>query len=112
MYSSSAATRDRIITMPRSLQSSPEMISPPRRRGRDRALSATPVSWPEMQSSPLPSARWPWWLFPALVLAVAGAILLPLALGVYFGWHERMNYLQTQAMEHFQQALTYESENY
>ncbi|MGE5137827.1 MAG: hypothetical protein ACM3JD_00070 [Rudaea sp.] len=96
------------------------------RRGRDRSLSnPTPSTIPEPAGSPraaqptLPLApanparrRGPRLFILGALVAVALALLIPAALGVYVGLQERSAYLERQAQAHFQQALAYEAENY
>lgn len=93
----------------------PEPFVPPsaKRRGRDRALSERrPATLPEF----IPHAASPlgplWWLVLAAGIAIAFAVLVPAAAGVYVGLRERADYLHQQAVEHYQRALAYESENY
>lgn len=52
------------------------------------------------------------WLVVLTVVGVALAFTVPFTLGVYFGNRDREQYLERQAVEHFQRALAYESETY
>lgn len=50
-----------------------------------------------------------------VMLAIVGAALaftIPFTLGVYFGNQDREQFVESQAQEHFQRALAYESETY
>ncbi len=80
-----------------------------RERGRKRAASQKRPS-PQLRAAPRRS--WGGWILFAALVSFAGAVLIPGALGLYFGSQERAAYLHQQAVQHYQQALTYESENY
>lgn len=68
----------------------------------DAFLSAAP---------PKRSHRLAWFIVLA-VIGVAIAFTVPFTLGVYLGNRERAQFVEQQAVEHFQRALTYESESY
>jgi tetratricopeptide (TPR) repeat protein len=107
----------------------------PRRRGRDRQLSAppppgyplgsnsaprgypeenlpTPPNYAEVDTPPRASAHWQLWLLLIVLLSLAAALLAPALLGIYFGGQERSDYLHGRAVDHYKQALAYEAEDY
>lgn len=110
----------------------PEPITPRKKplptRGRDRQLStapalkvrpaptallAAPVRVPLLPAPAPPRRRNLLPIFVLLALiGVALAIAIPISAGIYYGDQERQNYLEGQAVEHFQRALAYESETY
>lgn len=86
---------------------SPEIAQPPNWGG------AAPVWHPPVPAAPpqrglgiLP------WLVVIALGALGLAVVVPFTLGVYVGNRDRAQYLERQAVEHFQQALAYESETY
>lgn len=110
-------------------------------RGRDRALSSIPSnnkkdfappkqayeyappppaqanSTPGLAQSTLPSLprirnHVVTWLIILGIVGVALAFTIPFTLGVYFGNQDRAQFVERQAQEHFQRALTYEAETY
>ncbi len=52
------------------------------------------------------------WLVVIALLGIALAVTLPFTLGVYFGNRDREDFVERQAVEHYQRALAYESETY
>jgi tetratricopeptide (TPR) repeat protein len=96
--------------------SSPESITSPtprRRRGRDRELSnPTPPDYPKAAIQPKAAAHWQLWFLLVVLVSLALAILAPTLLGLYVGGQERADYMHLRAVEHYKQALAYESEDY
>lgn len=110
----------------------PEPITPRKKplpaRGRDRQLSTAPALKPRTAPTallaaparvpllPVPAPARHRRLLPIFVLlaliGIALAIAVPISAGIYYGDRERQNYLEHQAVEHFQRALAYESETY
>jgi tetratricopeptide (TPR) repeat protein len=110
----------------------PEPITPRKKplppRGRDRQLSTAPALKPRAAPPTLLAAPARVPLLPAsaparrrsslpifVLLALIGSALamaIPISAGIYYGNRERQNYLERQAVEHFQRALAYESETY
>lgn len=52
------------------------------------------------------------WLIMLAVIGIALAFTIPFTLGVYLGNQDRIRFVDSQAQEHFQRALAYESETY
>ncbi len=57
-------------------------------------------------------AHWLLWLLFVVLASLALALLIPTLLGIYVGAQERAEYLHQRAIDHYKQALAYESENY
>jgi tetratricopeptide (TPR) repeat protein len=119
---------------PISAPRGPAAPKPP--RGRDRALSSIPartktppappppLASPALDVVPPPAAFRPpvpttrprsplrAWIIALAVVGAALAATVPFTLGVYFGNRDREQFLQRQAVEHFQRALAYEAETY
>ncbi len=90
-----------------------------RRRGRDRELSfPAPPDYPEQADPPLrplalqPRGHWQLWALFVVLCSLTLAVLGPVLLGLYVGGQERAGYLHERAVDHYKQALAYESENY
>jgi len=79
--------------------------APARSNGNAAAAATT------LPAAPKRSHRVAWFLVLALI-GIAIAITLPFTLGVYMGNREREQFVEQQALDHFQRALTYESESY
>ncbi len=96
--------------------SSESEYSAARRRGRDRTLSyPMPATIPEPappQDAPRQTAHWQLWLMLVVLAALAVAVLIPTLAGIYVGQQERASYLHDRAVDHYKQALAYESEEY
>ncbi len=58
------------------------------------------------------TAHWQLWLLLIVLAALAVALLVPTLIGIYVGMQERAAKLHQLAVDHYQQALAYESENY
>jgi|GEM_PF-746770 tetratricopeptide (TPR) repeat protein len=52
------------------------------------------------------------WFLVLTIVGIALAFTIPFTLGVYFGNQDRQQFVEHQAVEHFQRALAYESETY
>ncbi len=118
--------RDRALSAPPTQAKQKKTPPPPVPRAEIGGNGAKPpYEFGATTTAALPAAAAPSSAVPArardhrlawfVVLAVIGTALaftVPFTLGVYLGNREREQFVERQALEHFQRALTYESETY